>query len=216
MRKTGIILLVLGILISCSKKENQLNDTPLGESEATIRSYPYADSISTPMGTFYKFIFTDSVHFSIQWGNQDESYSSEKLFEFNSTMFNLESSSKDAILLTRSCGTSCKEGIVLLLTNENNLKEYLFLMANDLKKNLVAYIPAQSQDTLITIENFKTGKTQVLADVSLCPAAFQGECIDSLAFFNDKFYIQWQGSKWTRHEKDTQERTINISNLITQ
>jgi hypothetical protein len=212
-----ISLLIIFSLLSCSAKNQHETNKPTYQvsADSVIDLALKGDTVFTKEGNYYQFIFSDSNNYKIKWGNKAKSFISSRSFELIAWGLILTESSSDAILLTQSCGTSCKEGVILTFNDTNNLKEYTLLRANDIRNDLVAYVPSEGSG-LIIIENFVTGKSIKVDSVELCPAVFQGDCIDSLSFSNERFYIKWQGDKWTREKGDPREKLIDISLIISK
>jgi hypothetical protein len=212
-------LILLCALACCSSnKQESSNDQPDGVNSANANSITESesDSVITKEGNYYKFIFLDSNQYRIKWGNQTKAFVSDKTFQVGSRGLMFTESSHDAILLTQSCGTSCKQGVILLLSAEQaTLKEYMLLKAYNIKKNVVAYV-STNENSFIIIENFLTGKRTELKDVDLCPATLPTECIDSCGLSDNSFYIKWQGDKWSREKRDTREKIIDISSILSK
>lgn len=200
---------------ACNLKEMQSAETSSVSTEesSNISISNIQDTVFTKDGGFFQLIFETTDSYKIRWGDKTKFNTSDKTFELISSGLLLAASSKDAILLTQSCGTSCTHGVVLTINPKMEIKEYFLLKAHDLNESLVAYTPSES-NALIKIENFLTENFMTLENVDLCSAAFQGDCIDSCSFADDKFYIQWQGNKWTSTKKDTRSKVIDIKDLI--
>jgi hypothetical protein len=60
----------------------------------------------------------------------------------------------------------------------------------DLERNLIVYLGTDDYNVL-TVENWKTGKKQVINPKITCEPAFFGYCIDSLKLNKDKLFVQW-------------------------
>ena len=113
------------------------------------------------------------------------------------------------IILGQSCGTSCKYYVILPLVPNSVEKIYMFAEAFNLEKKMVAYIP-EEEDLFIRVENYVTGQYLDIKEENICPAAFKGECIDSVYFSDDTIVIKWQGTEWMNDRPDPKEKKIKI------
>lgn len=219
MKKGLLICIVAFTGLSCNPNGRRVDKDLSGSYSGDTLKHSfgwYGDSILTANQNFYQFIFLDSNSFKIRWGNERVRFESKRVFQTRGPDFLVEASSENAILLTKSCGPWCKQGIVLIFRPDDNIKEYQYLMASDMEHNLIAFVPSVNGDTLIRVDNFATSQFAVLNNVELCPAAFCGECIDSVAFSGHGFYIEWQGNRWSQSAKDTRKKVVDISSLLSK
>jgi hypothetical protein len=154
-------------------------------------------------------MFISDTKYKLKWGNQDSFEISKDTFKIlGSGVLNIANTSKNAILLEQCCGTECKYGVVLTI-NPFRENVYDFIVANEIKEGLVAYI-SKSDSSFLTIENFFTRRRQDINEIHWCPAAFKGECIDSVSIKNKELYMKWQGSNWNPKRKDVREKRYKI------
>lgn len=200
-----ISLIFLISLIGCVNNSRKMQNDSLSKVEI----YPRKDSIITSEGNYLVFLYITDSSYLIKWGDSLRFIiTSDTIDVLGSGTLQIAESSKTSILLKQSCGTCCQLGIILSLSPVI-YKKYIFVEAFDLTNNLIAYIP-EGIDSFLVIENFVTGKKKIINETDLCPAAFKGECIDSISIVNKQLYIRWQGVKWSRKQQDTKERTYNL------
>jgi hypothetical protein len=200
-----ISLIFLISLIGCVNKSQKMQNDSLSKLEI----YPRKDSIITPEGNYLVFLYITDSSYLIKWGDSSKFIvTSDTIEVLGSGTLQITESNKTAILLKQSCGTNCQLGVILSLSPVI-YKKYTFIEASDLTDNLIAYIP-EATDSFLVIENFVTGEKKIINETNLCPAAFKGECIDSISIVNKQLYIRWQGAKWSRKQQDTKERIYNL------
>lgn len=167
------------------------------------------DSIVTKQGNYYMLVSVSPKKYRVKWGNEKKSFVSEKIFEQISREPTLSESSKDAIVLTESCGSFCSHTIILSLSG--NVKDFSFVKAISLDKNLVA-IGDPNGEKLLLIENFVNGKTKTI-EIETCPAANKAECIDFCKFSGNLLILKYQGNKWATNSPDPKELSVDIADL---
>lgn len=207
MKNYAVVLWVIFLMCftSCSQTNNKSRINDLTQIETYIKK----DSIITTEGNYVVFLYLSDSTYLIKWGQSTKHlFASDTLNVIGSGVFNIVETTKNSILLKQSCGTGCQSGLILSLSPPI-LRKFLFIITADLKNNLVAYI-AESDKSFITVENFITGEKQNIDETNLCPAAFKGECIDSVSFVDRQLFIRWQGEKWSHKQKDTREWKIKI------
>ena len=90
-------------------------------------------------------------------------------------------------------------------------KVYNFSLDYYLSENIVAYIPEESEDLIIRIENYLTGQYFDVIEDDLCPAPSSAECIYLSYFNDDQFVLEWSGSKWVNEkENDLRKKGFSI------
>ncbi len=197
-------LLVL-TLMGCTQKNNNTQPRISTQPDTILKR----DRLVTNDGKHILLLYLSDSTCLIKWGQSAKLlYTSDTLHVLGSGNLNIAETEKNSILLKQSCGTCCQVGFILSISPPKCMK-YLFFIASDLKNNLVAYI-SESDNSFITVENFITGEKQIINETNLCPAAFKGECIDSVSLANKQLFIKWQGNKWNHTKKDTRERKIEI------
>jgi hypothetical protein len=185
------------------------NNTSRTFHTADIENFLKRDSITTKEGNYLVYMFLSENKYKLKWGSKDSCEISKDTFKIlGSGLLHISNTSENVILLEQSCGTDCKYGVVLTIKPLSE-KVYDFIVANEIKDGLVAYI-SKSDSSLLTIENFFTGKRQYINEIYWCPAAFKGECIDSVSIKNKELYMKWQGNHWSPKRKDTREKIFKI------
>lgn len=210
-KTTTLIFIILNVggLLSFINCNHQVSSDSQG-IKASPSTFINIDSIPLNGGNFLSYQFINDSIYYLKWGNKNQSIISTESFEIKGDgRLEIDAYDNNSILLKQSCGSLCQMAVILTIPTLK-LKKYLFIIAYDLKNNLVAYL-SENENLFITIENFVTDKTQIINESELCPATFKVECIDSVSFENKQLYIKWQGDNWSRKQKDTRERTYNIN-----
>lgn len=160
---------------------------------------------------FYQFLpITDSTY-KVEWGNRVFNNVSNEVFETSgSGIFQLLDHNEMAIILEKSCGTSCNSYLVLPFHSQAKEKVFLFAIAYNMENNLVAYI-SENDQVFVSVENYLTRKKTDIKIESLCPAAFKGDCIDTSYFINNKYIIRWHGCNWSDSNQDILQKEIFIN-----
>lgn len=166
--------------------------------------------LSTHGNSFVKYHFYGDSTYTLEWGNENVNNTSREKFEIlGSGVPPLVDYDEKTIILGQSCGTSCKYYVILPLVPNSVEKIYMFAEAFNLEKKMVAYIP-EEEDLFIRVENYVTGQYLDIKEENICPAAFKGECIDSVYFSDDTIVIKWQGTEWMNDRPDPKEKKIKI------
>ena len=143
--------------------------------------------------SFYKFENVGDTTYSIVWGNKSFRNKSKSNFEIlGNGKLSLLDSNQDAIILKQGCGLSCTYSVVLPLKPGSTEKVYLFSIAHEPTKNLIAYIP-EEDCTFVKVENYINDKSFGIKETRYCNAAFRGDCINHAYFDGNTFYLNWQG-----------------------
>lgn len=201
----GFLLFIVTI-VSCKNNSSLMKNTDKIQ-ESSKKSDKY---IVKSSGDYYRFHFKDDTIYTIEWGNKSFKNETKQTFEIlgNGTL-NLSKSGDAVIILEQSCGTSCSYCVVLPLKTGAKEKVFIQTISYDINKNLIVYIP--EEETFIRIENYLTGEKLDILENNLCPAAFKGDCIDSVYFKGNNVIIKWQGSQWEDNKVDPQEKIIPIT-----
>jgi hypothetical protein len=200
-------IFLLCLFVSCSSEERKPEVTsdnrelvPYPEKYAKDKFSPYPemagilDSInSTPNGGFYKLIpYTDSTC-KIEWGNTKVKRVSKDDYHFHAARrFSLEWENKDFIVLESWTGSDSRFNVILPLDSLSKESEIWNPIAFNKRKNLIAQEGYGFSDTIVILQNIKTGKSQPIIDkMNKCESAFNHYCIDSISIQNKEVYIKW-------------------------
>ena len=152
----------------------------------------------------------DTVY-SIEWGNTSMKNTSKQKFEvLGNGVLSIFKSDENSILLSQGCGTSCTSYVFLPIKENAVERVYDFALASNLKNNLVAYIPNNSDEIFARVENYLTGQKMDIVETNLCPANFKGDCIDSIYFDKSLLVLKWESSKWENNKPATHIKVIPI------
>jgi hypothetical protein len=209
-RPVAVILAIItaSALFSCMNRNHQVREN-LSFSKRDNYSFRKIDSISFQTGNFLNYLFVNDSMYMLKWGNKNQFSISLDTFKIKGDgKLEIDANNQNSILLKQSCGSFCQSAVILTIPSFYE-KKYLFVIAYDLKNNLVAYFP-ENDKAFIIVENYLTSKKQSIEITDLCPAVFKGECIDSISLIDKQLYIKWQGSNWSRKQKDTREIRIKM------
>lgn len=193
-------------LISCKNQSSILKSYDENEQS-------FVDSAKHTVnntGDYYQYHFKGDTVYIIEWGNKSFKTETKQTFEvLGNGILNFVKSENGAIILEQSCGTSCRYSVVLPLKKELKEKVFMQTISYDINNNLIAYIP--EEEAFIRIENYLTGQKLDILESNICPAAFKGDCIDSVYFKGNNVVIKWQGSKWKDDKADPIEKIIPLN-----
>ncbi|MEA4915900.1 MAG: hypothetical protein VB073_00010 [Proteiniphilum sp.] len=191
------------------KKNNQTESIPIQQQwNVGLRDTIIKECVGNSFIAYH--LQGDSIY-SIEWGNNFITNTSKKKFEvLGSGVLGLLEVDENCILLSQSCGTSCVYYVFLPLKMDATEKVYDFVLANDLKKHLIAYIPTDNDTIFIRVENYLTGQIMDVKETNMCQATFKADCIDSIYFNKSSLILKWQGSGWSETKPDPHERTIPV------
>ena len=179
---------------------------------ADVETIKHQSQTNIEDSTFFRLEYENDSTYKIRWGTSEFNNLSTSSFEvLGSGAMELELKGKNAIILSQSCGMSCKKSIVLPLKKGYEERVYQRPLAFDLENCLVAFSPVVSEHELsVEIENFISRKhiSQTLSE--LCPAADPFDCIDTSYFQNGQLVVDYEGGNWTNENRDLQRRTFFV------
>lgn len=209
--KIKIINIIFFLLLSSCKNNTQgFGETSKLSSNSWNNILIDTILVDNIGNNFVKYHLANDSTYTLEWGNKSfDNYSKNKFDLLGNGILKVLDSNNESILLNQSCGTSCTTYVVLPLKRNAIEKHYLFAKAYNLNNQLIAYV-TESEDSLIRIENYETGKTMDIIENDLCPATFKGDCLDQVTINNNYITIKWQGSKWTNTSKDSREKIYKV------
>lgn len=216
MNKILLLTVVLGIL-SCNRAKQGEEIDPKDEAirEAIRKDFPIAtkllDSlITTPQGSYYKFIPHGPKEFTIEWGNNKVKKTSKEKYH---------------LMAAQTIGFSWESDQFIVLHNEyTKLGRYDYFLplkgdsAEYVVENALLYDTARNlvaseqpfKDAPILIENYVTRRTQPVIENHGCDAILIEFCLDSIAFQNELLYYKLALPRLDAQNRTFTERTIRI------
>ena len=171
-----------------------------------------SERIRTPEGSYYQFIYLQNSSYQIRWGIGNLMLTGIDTFKvLGSGVLRLKHSTKRAIILQQSCGTSCSYCVVLPLVPDAKEKVYQLPLAYDVDNDLVAFVKEGDPEVLeVKVENYLTGLSFSVKERDICSAALKIDCVDSCAIKNRELYLRWQGKAWIHDRQSPTELRITI------
>lgn len=193
-----LFIVVYLVILSCNNSQHSSST----HSDTTVT----LDTILHKNGKFLFYQNITDTSYILIWGNNTiKNIAKDTVHILPSGKLNLEWYSDKAICVRQGCGSSCFYAYVLPLLSNAMEKFYMYPLAYDTVKNLIAYNDDSS--AFITIENFITGK-KINIKEDFLPGPFQGYCIDSIAFNPKGLYVKWKDSK-----EKLVTKTFDVENL---
>ena len=111
------------------------------------------------------------------------------------------------VVLRQGCGSPCWFAIVLPLDPQEPDRLYLYPMAYDRQRNLLAYLGDDVRS--VVAENLVTHKTLTVPLTPMCSSLFPGWCIDDPTFLEDSIHLRWCIGE-VRHGACSDAREMNV------
>jgi hypothetical protein len=109
--------------------------------------------------------------------------------------------------LRQGCGSPCWYDIVLPLQNGRKVRQVMYAVARDEKRNLIASI-----DPTLNIINLITGRHQSIVLKPECPAAFPGSCLDDIEFKDGALHVLWR--TWVQEEARVKKFVFPLGSAV--
>lgn len=199
---TGLInsLLILA-LVSCGNRTEYKTEQgkPLVKRELLKIDTTKTEIILNEGKMYFAVAYVGNSEYIAKWGESYGALNQDtiKILESGNAM--LMALENNGIYISQGCGTACSFAYMLPFKTAAKAKYYLYPLAVDLNKNLIAYNGEETQ-SLAIIESYITGERELIK-ADFLPGPYPGHSIDSISLSGGNIFIEWTNSNGKLQQK---------------